>query len=270
MNDDLTNTTLRELWFEHDGTPLFAVESGQGRPIILLHSGLADHLACRLFTEPLSRFRVITPDLRAAGRSVYTGALGWARFADDVAALVKHLGLRRPVVGGISFGSAVAVRVALQYPELLGGLVLLTPAYAGADVGQDALRPAVQAMHAAATRALDEGPEALYPLFGALPEPSRARARAMVDTFDMTSVAASTRFMLSGEAPFSTARDLESSTVPTLLVPGTDPFHPPALAELDRRHLPRCTVQNLTPAEYGEAIAAFIDRIDRELGEPLD
>ena len=44
---------LREIDFEHAGARLYAVESGDSLPIILLHGGLATHLACRRFASPL-------------------------------------------------------------------------------------------------------------------------------------------------------------------------------------------------------------------------
>ena len=49
--------------------------------------------------------------------------------ADDLVALLDHLEIERAVVGGISLGSAVAVNMALRYPERVRGLVLSRPAW---------------------------------------------------------------------------------------------------------------------------------------------
>jgi len=261
---------LREIWFSNQGVRLFAVESGHGRPIILLHGGLANHLACRLFAAPLAeRFRLITPDLRGAGRSHYAGALGWRELADDIAALMRHLGIERAVIGGVSFGTGVAVRVALDHPAIVAGLVLLSPVYPGADVG---LAPDVQAamttMNVMGSRVVSEGIQALFPLFDALPPAIRDRGRTVISTFDPASVAATTRFMASGQQPFASARVLESIEAPTLLVPGTDPTHPAEVAELYRRHLKRSTVREITAtvwtggAEFAAAIAEFTDQLE--------
>ena len=91
--------------------------------------------------------------------------------ADDLAAaLVRHLGLQRAVIGGISFGSGVAVRMALRHPGLVAKLVVLHPVFAGADVG---LAPAAQAAMAAidalGSRAVAEGISVLFPLLDTLP-----------------------------------------------------------------------------------------------------
>ena len=219
-----------EIW--SDG--LFAVESGRGTPIILLHGGLANHMACRGVAAPLaSRYRVITPDLRGSGKSIFAGELSWDRFADDVAALMRHLGLAKAVIGGVSFGSGVAVRTALRHPELVDKLVLLTPAFAGADVGlTPAQDEAMRAMDAVGSRAVAEGIEVIFPLFDRLPPEIRERIRRIAAHYDPASVAASTKFMASGAQPFGTASDLAAITAPTLVVPGADPYHPAEFAEL--------------------------------------
>jgi len=260
--DPVHDDRRAEIWFESDGVRLFAVDSGRGRPVILLHGGLASHLACQVFAAPLSRrFRLITPDLRASGRSIYGGPLTWDQLADDVAALVRHVGADRAVIGGISFGAGCAVRAALRHPERISALVLLTPAFAGADVGLTAAQHgAMLAMDAAGSRAIAEGVQVLHPLFDALPAAIRERARAMVDAFDPASVAATTRFLASGAQPFATAAELAAISAPTLVVPGIDPFHPAEVADVYRRHVPRCTVRAADPADFAAAIADFIDR----------
>jgi pimeloyl-ACP methyl ester carboxylesterase len=59
---------MREIRFEAAGVQLFALEDGSGPPILMLHGGMANHLAARPLVAPLaSRYRVITPDLRAIG-----------------------------------------------------------------------------------------------------------------------------------------------------------------------------------------------------------
>jgi pimeloyl-ACP methyl ester carboxylesterase len=251
---------LEEIWFDSDGTRLFAVASGRGPAIILLHGGLATHAACMAFAAPLaSRFRVIAPDLRASGRSIYGGELAWGQLADDVVALARHLGVERAVIGGISFGAGVAVRVALDHPELVAALVLLHPAYGGGELGLSRdQRAAMAAMDAAGSRAVADGVEVLLPLFDALPAAVRERARAIVPSYDAASVAASTRFMASGAQPFARGAELAAITAPTLLVPGVDPYHPPEVADVFRRNLARCTVRAVEPVGFADAIADFV------------
>ncbi len=46
--------------------------------------------------------------------------------ADDIAALIGHLGLDRPDVVGYSLGGGVAFWTAVKHPELVGRLVIVT------------------------------------------------------------------------------------------------------------------------------------------------
>ncbi|MCC6622869.1 MAG: alpha/beta hydrolase [Deltaproteobacteria bacterium] len=246
-----------EITYRHADTDLYAVEHGDGPPVVLLHGGLATHLACLAFAAPLAAaHRLVTPDLRASGRSRARGPLGWDLFADDVLALLDHLGLARAIVGGVSFGSGVAARFALRHPDRLAGLVLLTPVYPGADTPLDpAARAAMDAMAAAGRRALTEGPAALHPLLAALPPDVQARARALFDTYDPESVAALTTFMASGAQPFASAADLADITAPTLLVPGADPTHPRWVAALYAQHLRDARVRDAEPGAWADLIA---------------
>ena len=81
---------------------------------------------------------VVVFDLRGCGRSCRTPPVGALPFsalqpdylADDVAALVRHLGAERADVLGFSYGGMVAMRVVDQHPELVRSVVLAsTTAY---------------------------------------------------------------------------------------------------------------------------------------------
>jgi 3-oxoadipate enol-lactonase len=223
---------------------LFAVQRGEGRPVILLHGGLGTHVSCAPYAEPLAeRFCVITPDLRGSGRSHDAGPLSWDQLADDVAALARSLGHGRVAIGGVSMGAGVAVRVALRHPALVAALIVIHPAYAGTDVGlTPAQQAAMRAMDEAGRRAPTEGVSVLLPLFDALPPEVRARARRIIADYDPTSVAATTRFMLDGGQPFEGGAELAAITAPAIVIPGIDPTHPAEVADVYRRHLPRCTI----------------------------
>lgn len=255
--------SVREHWFENAGTRLFAADCGDGRPIVLLHGGMADHRSCWLYARPLrSRFRVITPDLRGAGRSHHAGPLSWDAIADDIAAIVHGLGLDRVVVGGSSFGAGAAVRFTLRHPSLVSALLVLNPAYGGAELGLlAAQRAAMTAMDVVGRRAPAEGIEVVFPLFEALPPEIRDRARSVVATFDPVSLAATTAFMASGAQPFVRAAELTAITAPALLVPGTDPTHPREVSDVYRTRLPEVVVREVELAGYADAITEFLARV---------
>jgi len=254
----------RDIWFECDGARLFALELGQGRPIVFLHGGLADHRAALFRVGRLAAsHRLVVPDLRGSGRSVHAGALSWDRLADDVAALLGHLGIERAVIGGTSMGSAVALRFALRHSRRTQGLILMSPVYPGEDRG-------LSEAQVAAMRAMDEagqrGVEGLRPLFERLPPPIRDVAIEMMLGFDAASLAATTRFLASNVQPIGTVRELASIEVPVMLVPGTDAEHPPEVADLYARHLRRPVFVDPASADLTERIARFCDGLALDSG----
>jgi pimeloyl-ACP methyl ester carboxylesterase len=53
--------------------------------------------------------------------------------SEDMAALIKHLGLTKPVVIGHSMGASLGCHLAALHPDLLGGAVLIDPAFREPD-----------------------------------------------------------------------------------------------------------------------------------------
>jgi pimeloyl-ACP methyl ester carboxylesterase len=255
-------TPQREVWFESNGIRLYALEVGQldsDRPIVFMHGGLADHRAAMLSVGPLlAAQRVILPDLRGAGRSVFAGELSWQQLASDLGALLSHLGIERAAIGGSSMGSGVALRFALSHPERTVGLLLTAPVYSGADRGLSAAQAeAMRAMGEAGQIALERGVEALIPLYGQLPVAIRDRAIEMLRSFDAASVATTTRLLASGAQPFSSASELDTLTTPALIIQGTDAEHPVEVAELYAQHIPEAQLANPTDPALPIIIASF-------------
>ncbi|GHB45861.1 alpha/beta hydrolase [Streptomyces viridiviolaceus] len=111
-----------------------------GLPVLLVHG----HPFDRTLWAPQARaltgagHRVVTPDLRGYGRSGVTpGKVLLADFADDLAALLDHLGIERAVVGGVSMGGQIAMEFQLRHPRRVRALVLSdTSAAAETDEGK--------------------------------------------------------------------------------------------------------------------------------------
>jgi pimeloyl-ACP methyl ester carboxylesterase len=119
-----------------NGTALCYEEHGDGPPLILLHGGLSTSAQWKpVVPELADGFRVITPDARGHGRSANpAGQLTYAQLADDFAALISALGLRRPVVGGWSDGGQVTLELGARHPRVAGALVV-GAAYPDFDAG---------------------------------------------------------------------------------------------------------------------------------------
>lgn len=102
--------------------------------MVLGHGILGDH---RLFApqiEALARqYRVLAIDFRGHGRSAAPeGAWDIADFSDDIRRVLDRRGVDRAVVGGLSTGAMAALRLALDEPDRVRGLVLIG-ATAGAE-----------------------------------------------------------------------------------------------------------------------------------------
>jgi 3-oxoadipate enol-lactonase len=102
-------------------------EVGRGSPVVLVHGLADDHRAWRLMLPDLmlSR-RVVLYDLRGHGGTGLGEPDGTlSQLGEDLARLLEATAVHRPLVAGFSLGGTIAMRLALDHPELVGGLVLV-------------------------------------------------------------------------------------------------------------------------------------------------
>ncbi|KRB13870.1 alpha/beta hydrolase [Mesorhizobium sp. Root695] len=105
---------------------------GKGEPLLLLHGGLGTtDMFAPLLPKLAENRTVIGVDLQGHGRT----ALGERPFSleamgDDMAAIVEALGYDKVDVMGYSLGGGVAFRMAIQNPEAVRRLVLVSTGYA--------------------------------------------------------------------------------------------------------------------------------------------
>ncbi len=99
---------------------------GDGLPLVMIHGSLCRH---RLWDQQraLSKeARLILLDLPGHGESdPLEGAITIPRFANIVAQLIHALGIEWMVPVGHSLGGAIALQLALDFPDLLQGLILI-------------------------------------------------------------------------------------------------------------------------------------------------
>jgi 3-oxoadipate enol-lactonase len=119
-----------------DGGSLFWEAAGNGTPVILLHGGNLDRRMWDAQFEILRRhYRVIRYDARGFGRS--SPADRPFRAHDDLAALMRGLGIPRASLVGLSLGGRIAIDFALAYPEMVDRLVLAAPGISGGKWADD-------------------------------------------------------------------------------------------------------------------------------------
>lgn len=113
--------------FKRNDITLAYERLGRGAPLVLIHGFPLDHSIWNEVTPLLSSdFDLILPDLRGFGESdAVDTAYTMADLADDIAALLDHLGLESAFLAGHSMGGYVALAFADAYPQRVRGLALI-------------------------------------------------------------------------------------------------------------------------------------------------
>jgi pimeloyl-ACP methyl ester carboxylesterase len=111
-----------------NGLKMYYEVRGAGEPLILLHGGVGSTGMFGEIMPTLSRSRqVIALDLQAHGRTAdIDRPVSFEAMADDVAALMKTLEIKKADVMGYSLGGGVALRMAIQHPEMVRKLVIVS------------------------------------------------------------------------------------------------------------------------------------------------
>jgi 3-oxoadipate enol-lactonase len=206
--------------------PVGYEQHGAGSPVVLLHpfpfargiwSGLTDVLA--------ARHRVIAVDARGFGETPL-GAEGYtiADLADDLAALLDQLGLKRAAVLGMSMGGYTALAFAVRHPLRLTALVLAdTRAAADSDETRKARDGAIGRIRATGSGPYLDGSLARL-LSPAAPASLVAFLRARAETRAASLIAGIEAL----RDRVDRTSELDGIPVPTLAIRGSDDQVTPA------------------------------------------
>ena len=202
-----------QLYFERTGTP-----HPDNAPLVLLHGGFG---ATGMFDGGLSPAlaasrEVIAVDLQGHGRTTdIDRPLAYGSMADDVAALIRQLGLERADVMGYSLGGGVAVQTAIRHPEAVRKLVAVsTPLRRGAWYASP--RDGMEQMGEHTAAQMLQTP--MYELY----------ARVAPRPDDWAALWGKMGDMLRQD--YDWTADVQTMTIPTLLVLGDADSFPPAHA----------------------------------------
>lgn len=107
---------------------LYYEEHGSGVPVILIHGFPFDHsIWADVITRLDGKARLILPDLRGFGQSpAPEGVYSMRVMAEDIAALLDRLGIKKAVLAGHSMGGYISLAFAQAYPDHISGLALVT------------------------------------------------------------------------------------------------------------------------------------------------
>lgn len=124
-----------------NGITLAYGDRGHGLPLVLIHGFPLCRKMWRPQAEALARAgcRVITPDLRGFGETGLTsGMVNMDVYADDIVALLDHLGIDKAVTGGMSMGGYVLLNLLERHPDRVAAPIFITTKAGGDDAaGKD-------------------------------------------------------------------------------------------------------------------------------------
>ena len=126
------NGDSRGDYAEVNGLRMYYEIHGTGAPLIVLHGAYMTVDAMGEIVTGLAETRqVIAVELQGHGRTAdIDRELSYEAMADDVAALIEHLGIDEADVFGFSMGGGVALQAAIRHPEVVRKLVVASASYA--------------------------------------------------------------------------------------------------------------------------------------------
>jgi pimeloyl-ACP methyl ester carboxylesterase len=220
---------------------LFQARSGSGIPVVLLHGLTATHRYVVMGSQSLQRagHDVLAYDARGHGASDPapggSEAYGYADLAADLVQVLDDAGIERAVLAGASMGAHTAVRVALEHPDRVSGLAIITPAYdpehwPGDLVRWDALSDGLRTGGVEGfVRAYgDEGPERWR-------DTIQKVLRQRLAAHEHPEAVADALRVVPRSRPFAAREQLREIAAPTVVVADrdeADPGHPLAVGEL--------------------------------------
>ncbi|MGI8551889.1 MAG: alpha/beta fold hydrolase [Dehalococcoidia bacterium] len=259
-----------------NGITLYYEDHGSGLPLVLTHGigSSADNWANVL---PLlaQNHRVITWDVRGFGRSEKPeGPYSAQLWASDLAALLDTLGLKQPCILGHSMGGVIAQRFALDFPEKLSALILVSTS---SQVNEKAAAfwfgqadTIEREGFAAWIKRQQEGYSEEF--LNAHPQ-QLEYDRRRVEMNDSRAYAAGARAV----ASYNFTDELRRINVPTLIVQGlVDTQTPPGGSVIISRNIPGSQlvmldgvghgVHSEQPEKFVQLVAEFLRHIERPLG----
>lgn len=256
------------------GTALLRVtDGGEGVPVVFQHGLGGDDAQVAGNFPSGPGLRRITLECRAQGASTPGDErpFGMAMFADDLLAVCDHLGLERFVVGGISMGAALALRLAARNPTRVRGLILARPAW-GFAAAPENMRPYAEVAAGLASGDIPAAKRA----FAASPTAARLATVApdnlasLLRFFDRPepAIVAALLADIAADGPGVSREEAAALALPTLVIGhGEDEVHTLGLARLLAETLPKAALVEIPPkgsaptahaAAFRAAVSEFV------------
>jgi pimeloyl-ACP methyl ester carboxylesterase len=224
------------------GVTLAGTDAGDGPAVVLAHGLTATRRYVVMGSSALERggHRVLAYDARGHGASSPAETPDAYRYEDlgaDLEAVLDYAGAQRAVLAGASMGAHTLIWLALQRPERVAGLVIITPAFSGAEDSD----PRRLAWWDALSEGLRHGGvDGFVAAYGEPKVPERWREtvikviRQRLALHEHPEALADALRTVPRSRPFRSLDDLGAIAVPTVVVASADeadPEHPQAVGE---------------------------------------
>ena len=251
-----------QLYYELHGQPV-----GEAEAIVFAHGAGGSHLSWwQQVPYFAGRYACVTFDHRGYGQSAdLPGGPGGAAYADDLRALLDHLGIERANLVAQSMGGWTCLAFALRWPERVLRLVM-------ADTHGGLRSPAIGAALAAGAAGAAELSPGVHPAAGARmarEQPALAFLYAELDGLNRPRTREELMAILAA-AGSPGVEDVARLDLPVLFIAGDeDSVIPPAVVEAAAKAVPGARFERVPaaghsvyferPGRFNELVAAFLE-----------
>lgn len=200
-----------------NGLEMYYEVYGTGDPIILIHGGLGGVVEYSQLIPVLAESRqVIAVELQGHGHTAdIDRPLSFELMADDIAALIEHLGYAHADVMGFSLGGGVALQTAIQHPQVVRKLILVSTPYARRGIHPE-FQVGMEAMSAEAAESMLETP--MYQYYSSAAPNVEAWSTLVGKSGDLL------------RQEYDWSELVQGIAIPTLILVGDSDFIPPSHA----------------------------------------
>ena len=257
-----------------DDIQLFYQAKGEGFPVVLLHPFTVHHEFWNPIAGKLSnRYRLLTPDLRAHGRSeVGQGSATMAKHAEDVLHVLEAEEIKKAVLVGVSIGGYILFEFWRRHCERVAALVLSnTKAEADTAPARANRQKSIHESRLHGTKPFLD--EQIPNYLGATTRRNRPdivdAVRKMMGALTVDGLVAIQHGMIERPDSVSTLPNID---VPTLVITGEeDTLTPLPNAELMQKRIPKAELSVVpraghyaameNPEAYGRVLRQFLDSL---------
>ena len=259
--------------FQREGLALRYRDVGEGLPVLFQHGLGGDERQVAGVFPTSPAVRRITLECRGQGDSPFgtVERFSIAAFADDIVSLADDLHLGPAVIGGISMGAAIALRLAVSQPDRVKALILARPAWVAEPCPPNMAPYALvgdllQRYPPAEARQRFDASDTAAELALLAPD----NLASLVGFFDRREPQTFGKLLsaIAADGPGVTEAEIAAIDMPVLVIGhGQDFAHPEAMAQRLAGLIPQAEYVRITPkavdplaytADFQAALAAFL------------